>query len=87
MLFRWENFSISFPPSLTGLCDNIDDKNSSDMNQRIKDLFILPSFDELDEVATDESGLPKLLDENQLISIKNKGFVQKINNFMLHFIN
>jgi hypothetical protein len=80
LLYHWENFSIAFPPSLTGTCDEIDGKTDADVDQKIKDLFILPSFDELDEVAVDETGKPKLLDKGQLDSIRKNGLVDNKQN-------
>lgn len=39
----------------------------------LRDLFIAPSFDELDAVATDSSGEPKKLTGKQLEHIQEKG--------------
>ena len=38
-----------------------------------KDLFVAPSFDELEQVATDPFGNLKKLTESQLNSVWNKG--------------
>lgn len=78
MLYHWKNVTITFPQSLTGLCDEITIDNLNELkhdhtHQQIKDLFILPTFDELDEVACDDAGKPKRLDKNQLKSIKLNG--------------
>lgn len=39
----------------------------------LRDLFIAPPFDELDAVAADGSGEPRLLNNNQLRSLRERG--------------
>lgn len=62
VLFHWRSFPISLPQSI------VDNKQIC-----LKDLFVLPTFDELDALTTDCKGNPKFLSHNQLQSIKRKG--------------
>lgn len=39
----------------------------------LRDLFVAPPFDELDAVATDGSGDPRRLTNNQLKSLRERG--------------
>lgn len=39
------------------------------------ELFVTPSFDELDAVASDEIGEPRFLTTSQLNMLRNKGYV------------
>lgn len=39
----------------------------------LRDLFILPPFDELDAVAADGNGEPRRLTNNQLRSLRERG--------------
>lgn len=41
----------------------------------LKDVFVAPSFDELDAVAVDSKGDCRKLNSNHLSSIHNKGYV------------
>lgn len=45
----------------------------------LRDLFIAPPFDELDAVAADGSGEPRLLTNAQLRSLRERGFQRLIN--------
>lgn len=62
VLFHWRSFPITLPQSI------VDNKQIC-----LKDLFVLPTFDELDALTTDCKGNPKFLSHNQLQSIKRKG--------------
>ncbi|ODM94685.1 hypothetical protein Ocin01_11990 [Orchesella cincta] len=62
VLFHWRAFPIILPQSI------VDNKQIC-----LKDLFVLPTFDELDALTTDCKGNPKFLSHNQLQSIKRKG--------------
>lgn len=43
----------------------------------LRDLFIAPSFDELDAVAMDGIGEPRRLTMSQLKTLRDRGYVQK----------
>ena len=64
---------IVFPESITGLA-NISDLNKKTNEHKIfKDLFILPTFNELDEISVGPNGKSKRLNKAQLESIKRDG--------------
>lgn len=46
-------------------------RKSKAMN--LRDLFIMPPFDELDAVAADSSGEPRRLTNSQLKSLRERG--------------
>lgn len=82
LLFHWKNFSYVYPPSLTGLCEHVNldtiDKEINNEDLLIKNLFIMPNFNELEEVSFTDSSestnrYPKKLDKEQLMSIKKEG--------------
>jgi hypothetical protein len=77
LLYHWKNVTIVFPQSLTGLCDGINletiDHNFDHKNTFANSLFILPTFNELDEVSVDSNGRTKKLDKEQLKSVKKYG--------------
>lgn len=66
LLYHWRTFPILLPKSLTNLGE---DKGL--INYR--DLFVAPTFDELEQVATDPFGNLKKLTDAQLASIWEKG--------------
>ncbi|KAH3866809.1 hypothetical protein DPMN_029932, partial [Dreissena polymorpha] len=64
LLYHWKNFPIVLPPSLTSQgYEKID----------YRDLFKAPTFDELEQVATDTFGDLKKLGEWQLKSVWERG--------------
>jgi hypothetical protein len=65
-LFEWESIPVELPPALSE-CFKIE----------INELFVIPNEDELDEVANDSSGNPKLLNTDQLKSIQKYGYILK----------
>lgn len=82
MLFRWKSISNEYPPSLTGLCDGINSEHDDGKHaDEMRNLFIMPSFDELDELALDENGKIKKLNKEQLKDIQKNGY--SMNNFLL----
>ncbi|KAK2168860.1 hypothetical protein NP493_1211g00011 [Ridgeia piscesae] len=64
LLFHWKTFPIILPTSITEKRDGIE------VAVTFKDLFISPTFDELEEVALDEDGKSKLLSSKQLKSVQ-----------------
>lgn len=48
----------------------------------LRDLFIAPPFDELDAVAADGTGEPRLLNNAQLRSLRERGYVSA-NNYII----
>ncbi|KAL4240910.1 hypothetical protein ACF0H5_001692 [Mactra antiquata] len=66
MLYHWKSFPIVLPPSLTNIGEDKELLN-------YRDLFVAPTFDELDTVATDPYGNLKKLTDEQLQSIWDKG--------------
>lgn len=62
LLYHWKSYPITLPTSI------VDDPSLC-----LKDVFIPPTFDELDALTTDSKGNPKFLIHNQLQSIKRKG--------------
>lgn len=64
--------SISLPTSGTVNASNVGtNRKSKAMN--LRDLFIMPPFDELDAVAADSSGEPRRLTNSQLKSLRERG--------------
>ncbi|XP_045212309.2 uncharacterized protein LOC123563530 [Mercenaria mercenaria] len=66
LLYHWKKFPIVLPPSLTNIGHEKGLIN-------YKDLFVAPSFDELEQVATDPFGNLKKLTDAQLKSVWDKG--------------
>ncbi|XP_013411124.1 uncharacterized protein LOC106174227 isoform X2 [Lingula anatina] len=64
LLYHWKSFPIILPGTFTESSRNVIE---------LKDLFIAPTFDELDEVAMDESGEAKKLNEKQLQDVWHYG--------------
>ncbi|ESO83920.1 hypothetical protein LOTGIDRAFT_108137 [Lottia gigantea] len=78
LLFHWRTFPIHLPPSLTELNhgpDNPDEPEfyKSQKKSLFEQLFIAPTFDELDEVALNQFGGIKRLSDKQLDSVWNHG--------------
>lgn len=76
LLYQWQNCEIRFPPSLSGLCDDV--KEDTDIKTRLSafkldNLFRLPHDDELEELAVDFDGKRKRLSKEQLNSIWKTG--------------
>lgn len=70
-LYHWRTFPIILPPPLS-----LAPEGESTLTRRkhhLRDLFIAPSFDELDAVAIDREGEPRRLTAKQLECIKERG--------------
>lgn len=76
-LFHWKHVPLVFPASIY-------DPASNNLN---KDLFILPTFNELEEIATDANGKTKKLNQKQLESIRREGFDIQIERLNLNSLN
>jgi hypothetical protein len=64
--------SISLPSTGAVNASNVGtNRKSKAMN--LRDLFIMPPFDELDAVAADSSGEPRRLTNTQLKSLRERG--------------
>ncbi|KAK6165166.1 hypothetical protein SNE40_023610 [Patella caerulea] len=70
MLFHWRTFPI-IPP--TPLTEHKDSRLDLKSKTTYKDLFIAPTFDELDEVALNQFGGIKRLSDKQLDSVWKNG--------------
>lgn len=67
--------SIIIPQTQTGSIVNASNVGTNRKSKAInlRDLFIMPPFDELDAVAADGSGEPRRLTNNQLKSLRERG--------------
>ncbi|XP_058455787.1 uncharacterized protein LOC131433056 isoform X1 [Malaya genurostris] len=88
-LYHWKTFPINLPSPLsinptTGGVGNgggsaiVGSNNINNINRKsrpinLRDLFIAPPFDELDAVAADGTGEPRLLNNSQLRSLRERG--------------
>lgn len=76
-LYRWKNFPINLPSPID--CEEfiLESTSETNLNSKpklnLKDLFILPPFDELDAVASDNNGESKKLSEHQMNSLRKTG--------------
>ena len=70
-LYHWRTFPIALPPPLSTCTDGED--TLARKKHHLRDLFVAPSFDELDAVAVDSKGEPKRLTNKQLESIRERG--------------
>ncbi|CAG5093782.1 Protein of unknown function [Cotesia congregata] len=70
-LYHWRTFPIVLPPPLSACTDGEDTLVRK--KHHLRDLFIAPSFDELDAVAVDSKGEPRRLTNKQLESIRERG--------------
>lgn len=70
-LYHWRTFPIVLPPSLSSCAEGED--TLARKKYHLRDLFVAPSFDELDAVAVDSKGEPRRLNNKQLESIKERG--------------
>ncbi|XP_044008897.1 uncharacterized protein LOC122852871 isoform X2 [Aphidius gifuensis] len=70
-LYHWKTFPIILPPSISICSDN--DDTLVRKKYHLRDLFVAPSFDELDAVAVDNKGEPRRLTNKQLESIRERG--------------
>ncbi|XP_041363220.1 uncharacterized protein LOC121378908 [Gigantopelta aegis] len=73
LLFHWKTFPIVLPQSSADVRAADGDGSNEESKLGLKDLFIAPSFDELEEVAKNKAGNLKKLNDKQLASIWNKG--------------
>ncbi|XP_060827871.1 uncharacterized protein LOC132913490 isoform X1 [Bombus pascuorum] len=71
-LYHWRTFPIILPPALSTCTEGED--TLARKKHHLKDLFVAPSFDELDSVAVDSKGEPRRLTKKQLESISKRGF-------------
>ncbi|KAG1671497.1 hypothetical protein GQR58_016444 [Nymphon striatum] len=71
VLFHWKTFPIFLPHPVSLTFSNEYSNNRKKLD--LKDLFILPTFDELDTVALDVKGEQRKLNKKQLWSIRDKG--------------
>ncbi|XP_034935076.1 uncharacterized protein [Chelonus insularis] len=70
-LYHWRTFPIVLPPPLSSCTDGED--TLARKKHHLRDLFVPPSFDELDAVAVDIKGEPRRLTNKQLESIRERG--------------
>jgi hypothetical protein len=77
-LYRWKHFPINLPSPID--CQEFILESTSEQTNlnskpklNLKDLFILPPFDELDAVASDNNGESKKLSEHQMTSLRKTG--------------
>ncbi|XP_043500875.1 uncharacterized protein LOC122523280 isoform X1 [Polistes fuscatus] len=70
-LYHWRTFPIILPPPLSTNTEGED--TLARKKHHLKDLFVAPSFDELDAVAVDSKGEPRRLTNKQLESIRERG--------------
>ena len=72
LLYNWINVPIVFPDSIVeqGYSEQFTGSVDSSL---VKNLFLLPTFDELEEISVDSSGQRKKLTKDQLESIKKNG--------------
>lgn len=73
LLYHWKSFSIVLPSSITDTDDQGVDGNGLDHVISFKNLFIAPTFDEVEQVAHDSKGNVRRLSEKQLMSIRQTG--------------
>ncbi|KAK0162025.1 hypothetical protein PV327_008401 [Microctonus hyperodae] len=71
-LYHWRTFPIVLPPPLSS-CTDGDADTLIRKKHHLRDLFVAPSFDELDAVAVDSKGEPRRLTNKQLESIRERG--------------
>nr|CAD7605389.1 unnamed protein product [Timema genevievae] len=87
-LYHWKTFPLVLPPSLssagatggdTGSAQHDGGVSMSSLPRRLnkhinlRDLFLAPSFDELDAVAVDGKGEPRRLNGKHLECIRERG--------------
>ncbi|KAG7203922.1 hypothetical protein KM043_016942 [Ampulex compressa] len=70
-LYHWRTFPIVLPPPLSTYAEGED--TLARKKHHLRDLFVAPSFDELDAVAVDSKGEPRRLTNKQLESIRERG--------------
>ncbi|XP_015590720.1 uncharacterized protein LOC107265616 isoform X2 [Cephus cinctus] len=70
-LYHWRTFPIVLPPPLSTCTDGED--TLARKKHHLRDMFVAPSFDELDAVAVDSKGEPRRLTNKQLESIRERG--------------
>lgn len=70
-LYHWRTFPIVLPPPLSSCTEG--DDTLARKKYHLRDLFVAPSFDELDAVAVDSKGEPRRLTNKQLESIRERG--------------
>ncbi|XP_076309082.1 uncharacterized protein LOC143224723 isoform X2 [Tachypleus tridentatus] len=73
VLFHWRTFPIVLPPPLAVLTSGGDSLTRKPKPLNLRDLFLTPSFDEIEAVAVDIKGEPRRLNEKQLRSIRAEG--------------
>ncbi|KAK2155090.1 hypothetical protein LSH36_249g00040 [Paralvinella palmiformis] len=82
LLYRWKQFPIVLPHSVTEFDQTELTSEQRDGVISFNDLFVAPVFDELEEVARDENGRSKILNDDQMHSIRRRGeFEVKSKNF------
>ncbi|XP_058795012.1 uncharacterized protein LOC131666391 isoform X2 [Phymastichus coffea] len=74
-LYHWKTFPIVLPPGLSSAPPGSEDSLARKKHQQfhLRDMFVAPSFDELDAVAVDAKGEPRRLTSKQLESIRERG--------------
>ncbi|KMQ94296.1 hypothetical protein RF55_5560 [Lasius niger] len=75
-LYHWRTFPIVLPPPLSSCTEG--DDTLARKKYHLRDLFVAPSFDELDAVAVDSKGEPRRLTNKQLESIRERGVSQSL---------
>ncbi|XP_014681297.1 PREDICTED: uncharacterized protein LOC106821129, partial [Priapulus caudatus] len=71
MLYHWKTFPIQLPPPIAVVTEESTPTRKKTINMR--DLFIAPSFDELEQVALNTNGELRHLNEKQLSSVQQMG--------------
>ncbi|XP_066597146.1 uncharacterized protein [Prorops nasuta] len=71
-LYHWKTFPIILPTPISSMCTEGEDTLARKKHY-LRDLFVAPSFDELDAVAVDTKGEPRRLTNKQLESIRERG--------------
>lgn len=80
LAFCYVNCAISVLPSPLGITPqtSVHDNNHRPKRLNLQDLFLAPSFDELDAVAVDSKGEPRRLGHKQLECIRERGYTSKL---------
>ncbi|KAG8185351.1 hypothetical protein JTE90_005478 [Oedothorax gibbosus] len=72
VLYHWDEFPIVLPPPLTVISTE-NDGNKKSKPLIVRDLFVAPTFEELNIVSLDAKGDPQPLTKKQLQNVKESG--------------
>ncbi|XP_055949382.1 uncharacterized protein LOC129983778 [Argiope bruennichi] len=72
VLYHWDDFPIVLPPPLTVITTE-SDGNKKSKPLIVRDLFVAPTFEELNIVSLDAKGDPQPLTKKQLQNVKENG--------------